>query len=52
VVKKDSEWKNHGNGAKLIKSFAFVKGLKILETIFAAVCQNISLSLGKKTVIM
>jgi hypothetical protein len=52
VVKKDSEWKNHGNGAKLIKSFAFVKGLKIFETIFAAVCQNISLSLGKKTVIM
>jgi hypothetical protein len=51
-VKRDSGWKHHGNGAKLIKSFAFVKGLKVFETIFAAVCQNISQSLEKETVIM
>jgi hypothetical protein len=50
-VKRDSGWKHHGNGAKLIKSFAFVKGLKVFETIFVAVCQNILLLLGKKSVI-
>jgi hypothetical protein len=48
VGQKDSGWKNHSNGAKLIKSFDFVKGLKVLETIFTAVCQNILLSFGKK----
>jgi hypothetical protein len=47
-VKKDSGWKNHRNGAKLNKSFAFVKRLKVFETIFAVVCQNILLPLKKK----
>jgi len=39
-VKKDSGWKNHSNGAKLIESFAFVKELKVFETIFTAVWQK------------
>jgi hypothetical protein len=46
-VKKDSGWKNHRNGAKLNKSFAFVKRLKVFETIFAVVCQNILQPLKK-----
>jgi hypothetical protein len=46
-IEEDSGWKNHHTGAKLIKSFAFVKRLKVFEIIFAVVCQNILPSLRK-----
>jgi hypothetical protein len=52
-VNKDSGWIiNHRNGAKLIKSCAFVKRIKAFENIFAAVCQNILLPLKKTGRIM
>jgi hypothetical protein len=51
-VKKGFRLENHRNGAKLIKSCDFVKRLKAFENIFAAVCQNILLSLKKTGYIM
>jgi hypothetical protein len=47
VGKKRFRLEIHRNGAKLIKSYDFVKRLKAFENIFAAVCQNILLPLKK-----